>query len=264
VDQAKSDWPKVLAKLEEVRSHLVNRATMVANVTVDADNWATIEPELSDFLEALPLRTADLSTWTPTYDPTPEAFTVPANVNYVAKGANLLDLGYTRHGSEEVISHYLRSTWIWEQVRVQGGAYGGYFVYDSHSGALAYVSYRDPNLLRTLDVYDQTAGYLQNLELSQDELIKGIIGAIGNIDAYQLPDAKGYSAMARRLIEYTPAARQQYRTELLGTTAADFRAFADVLNRAAASGSVVVVGGPAAIEAADAERGIGFETTKVL
>lgn len=57
----------------------------------------------------------------------------------------------------------------------------------------SYLSYRDPNLLKTLEVYDETARFLRELELDDDALTKAIIGTIGDVDAYQLPDAKGYS-----------------------------------------------------------------------
>lgn len=61
------------------------------------------------------------------------------------------------------------------------------------TGVFSYLSYRDPNLLKTLDVYDGTDSFLRELELDDDTLTKAIIGTIGDVDAYQLPDAKGYS-----------------------------------------------------------------------
>ncbi len=262
--EVESDWPSVLEKLESIRRLLVNRQTMLANVTLDAGNWMQVETRLAEFLASLPAQPAALATWSPEYSTVPEALTIPANVNYVGKGANLFDLGYQRHGSTEVIAHYLRSTWLWERVRVQGGAYGGFCIFDPHSGAFGYVSYRDPNLVQTLDIYDRTTEFLERLELSQDELVKGIIGAIGAIDAYQLPDAKGFSAMSRALIGYTDDARRQYRTEILETTGEDFRAFANILKRVADQGKVVVLGSPAAVQAAEAERALGFDVKKVM
>jgi presequence protease len=264
VDEVTSNWPAVLERLETVRRLLINRKTMLCNVTVDAESWTAVAPQLEALLAEIPTGSDELASWSPAYDRGPEALTLPAGVNYVSKGANLFELGYRRHGSMEVISHYLRSTWLWERVRVQGGAYGGFCVFDPHSGAFGYISYRDPNLLETLDIYDETARFLEDLGLPQEELVKGIIGAIGNIDAYQLPDAKGFSAMSRELIRYTDEERQRYRSELLATTAADFRAFAETARQVATSGSVVVVGSPAAIQAAESERGLGFEVTKVM
>jgi Zn-dependent M16 (insulinase) family peptidase len=263
-DEVLTDWPGVLEKLESVRGLLINRSRMLCNVTLDGENWSTVLPQLDAFLASLPVAPISATSWPDALPAGPEALTLPANVNYVGKGANLFDLGYERDGSTEVITHYLRSTWLWERVRVQGGAYGGFAIFDAHSGAFGYVSYRDPNLVQTLDVYDQTADYLAQLDLSQDELVKGIIGAIGNIDPYQLPDARGYSAMARHLIGYTDEARQAYRTQLLGTTVEDFRAFADVLRRVVDAGEIVVLGSLAAAEAAEASRSIGFQIIKVL
>lgn len=60
-------------------------------------------------------------------------------------------------------------------------------------GVFSFLSYRDPNLLKTLDVYDGTAEFLRQLEMDDDTLTKAIIGTIGDVDSYQLPDAKGYS-----------------------------------------------------------------------
>lgn len=64
------------------------------------------------------------------------------------------------------------------------------------SGVFSFLSYRDPNLLKTLDIYDGTSDFLRELEMDEDTLAKAIIGTIGDVDAYQLPDAKGYSRYA--------------------------------------------------------------------
>ncbi|TFG73335.1 MAG: peptidase M16 [Anaerolineales bacterium] len=264
INEVQQNWPAVLEKLEVVRHLLVNRQNMLCNVTLDSANWELIKPELDSFLSTLPTGTTAQAQWAPPYATLPEGMTIPAQVNYVGNGTDLYKLGYISHGSTEFIAHYLRSTWLWEQVRVQGGAYGGFCVFDHHSGVFAFISYRDPNLLKTLKTYDQTSTYLRNIDLSDDELVKGIIGTIGAIDAYQLPDAKGYSAMARVLIGYTDETRQQYRTELLNTTVNDFKAFADILDGMNASGQVVVLGAQEALDAANREDDLTFSITNVL
>ena len=76
-------------------------------------------------------------------------------VNYVGKAANLYeDAGYKLHGSAYVINKYLGTTWLWDRIRVSGGAYGGFSDFDSHSCIFTYLSYRDPNLLKSVDNYD--------------------------------------------------------------------------------------------------------------
>src|SRR5690606_35397647 len=108
------------------------------------------------------------------------------------------------------------------------------------------------------------ATFLRKLELSDDELTKSIIGAIGMIDAYQLPDAKGYTSLVRYLVGETDESRQQARDEVLGTTAADFRAFADVLDAVAAQGRVVVLGSQEALSKANEARGDFLTLQRVL
>lgn len=185
-------------------------------------------------------------------------------MNYVGKGANLYKLGYKFHGSALVISNFLHTTWLWERVRMQGGAYGGFCSFDRRSGVFNFLSYRDPNLLKTLENYDAAARYLREVELSEDELTKNIIGVIGDLDSYQLPDAKGYTSMVRHLVGDDEAERQRMREEVLNTTAKDFRAFAEVLEQVNQSGLVVVMGPASNIAAANEEKNGWLQVTKVL
>jgi presequence protease len=258
------DWPGVLSDLERLRSRLLNRRGMLCNVTVDTANWQALRLQLQDFLETIPGLEIQKSVWQPKRSASFEGLTIPARVNYVGKGADLYALGYHLDGSMMVIRNTLRTTWLWERVRVQGGAYGGSCLFDPRSGIFNYYSYRDPNLLQTLDVYDRTAQYLLELELGQEELVKSIIGAIGEMDAYQLPDARGFTSMLRTLVGETDAERQLLRDQLLSTTLDDFRQFADVLDAVKSTGKVVVLGSQAAIEAANQERGGWLEVNKVL
>lgn len=259
-----ADWPAVQGALEQIRATLINRSTMLCNITTDADAWAGFAPLLVEFLHALPSLPAVAERWSPTQGPRFEGLSIPAQVNYVGKGADLYRLGYKPSGAASVIAKYLRTTWLWEKIRVQGGAYGGFCLFDQRSGGFTFLSYRDPNLSATLDVYDQTSTFLRQLELSEAELTRSIIGTIGEVDAYQLPDAKGYTSLVRYLAGDTDELRQRTREEILATTAADFRAFADVLDLVSDRGLVVVLGSQAAIEAANSARPGWLDVTKVL
>jgi hypothetical protein len=261
------DWEAVLSKLEEVRGHLVNRSIGLANVTLDAANWAAFRPQLESFLAALPTATITPAVWQPQFVSRFEGLTIPAQVNYVGKGAPLYRLGYKLHGSALAITNYLNATWLWEKVRMQGGAYGGFSQFDRRSGVFTYLSYRDPNVLATLGNFDAAAAFLQHLELSEAELNKAIVGAIGDLDAYLLPDAKGFTSLTRYLAGDTDEARQQYRDEVLSTTAKHFKSFGEALAAVKEKGEVVVLGAPEAIQQANAERserGDWLEVTKVL
>jgi Zn-dependent M16 (insulinase) family peptidase len=258
-DDVANDWPSVLAKLEEIRRLLLNRPGMICNVTLDSENWTAVRPQMHSFLDDLPANQVTQATWTADFPDSSEGLTMPAQVNYVGKGGNLYDLGYQLHGSMFVISNYVRLTHLWEKVRAQGGAYGAFFSFDQQSGTLNMVSYRDPNLEKTLDAFDKTADFLRNLDLSDDELVKGIISVIGGIDAPQLPDAKGYTSMIRYLTGITDEYRQQLRDEVLATTAANFTDLAEVMDRWVTNGHVVVLGSPEAVGKQD-----GLEIVKVM
>jgi Zn-dependent M16 (insulinase) family peptidase len=262
------DWSAVLQKLEAVRAALIAHGNMLANVTLDAANWKDFQPKLEAFLDALKnagsKMKVELPAWRVSATALNEGLTIPAQVNYVGKGANLYKLGYKLHGSVQVINKYLGTTWLWEKIRVQGGAYGGFSAFDQQSGIYTFLSYRDPNLLASLDNYDATADFLRSLELSDEELTKSIIGTIGDLDAYQLPDAKGWTSMTRTLVGMTDTRRQQFRNEVLGTTVKDFKSFGETLAELAQHGEIVVLGSADAIEKANKERTGLLDVKKVL
>ncbi|MCE9647825.1 MAG: insulinase family protein [Chloroflexi bacterium] len=256
-------WDTVLKKLETLRDALISSRSLICNVTLDAEHWKTFRPRLENFIFALPDKEVTLKPFDIKAKIEKEGLTIPAQVNYVGKAASLYDLGYEYDGSAEVITGYLRMAYLWEKIRVQGGAYGGFCVFDSNSGVFSFLSYRDPNLDATLKHYDHAADYLKGLDagsLSDGELTKAIIAAIGDLDAYQLPDAKGYTSMLRYLTGRTDAIRQKERDEILSTNGEDFIAFGEVLEKAAKSEAVAVIGSQSAIEGSKAK----LKVTKVL
>jgi Zn-dependent M16 (insulinase) family peptidase len=137
---------------------------------------------------------------------------------------------------------------VHERVRVQGGAYGGGCSFDRHTGLFVFTSYRDPNVLETVRAYDEAANFLRTAPLSDDELTKHIVGVIGQLDAYMLPDTKGYASMVRALTGDDEEFLQRRREEV---------------EAVARHGVVVTLGSPEAIESANA-AGAGMQLTKVL
>ncbi|MFI3271537.1 MAG: insulinase family protein [Pseudomonadota bacterium] len=242
-----NDWDSVLADLHTVHGLIVRRESALANVTLKAD----LSPAFADRLQvlgaSLPSMPAAKVDWAgaKTAFPEAEALLVPAQVNYVGKAANLYDFDYEYHGSCNVIMKHLRMAYLWDRVRVQGGAYGAFCAFDRMSGVLTQVSYRDPNISRTLDAYDGAAAYLREVALDERQIAGAIIGAIGELDTYLLPDAKGHASLVRHLAHDDEATRQRMREEILATSAEHFRAFADVLEKVAKSGNIVVLGGAA-------------------
>jgi Zn-dependent M16 (insulinase) family peptidase len=280
----KEDWPGTVARLEGILQKLL-AGGLIVNITADSKDRTPVFKTLEKFLANFPAagssnreltrmnangvpssrgvtegRDGFLKQWN--FETAPaksEALLIPSRVNYVGRAINLFDNGYKMDGSSLVITKYLRTAWLWEKVRVQGGAYGAICGFDPNCGVLAFASYRDPNLAGTLEAYGQTADFLKNLQLDEDELTRALIGAIGGIDTYLLPDARGYSDMARWLTGQTDEKRQQRRDEVLSTTAEDFKEFAGFLSMEKAVTSVL--SSPAVIKGS----GIAFQSTlKVL
>jgi hypothetical protein len=254
--QAKENWPGVVARIESILQKLISGG-LIVNITADGSDRAQIFQTLEKFTANFPKaekKSPNAWNFTGTHS-TSEALLIPSRVNYVGRAVNLFDNGYKTDGSALVITKYLRTAWLWEKIRVQGGAYGAVCGFDLNCGVMAFASYRDPNLAATLEAYGQTADFLKNLLLDEDELTRALIGAIGGIDAYMLPDAKGYSDMARYLTGQTDEKRQKRRDEVLSTTADDFREFGEFLSMEKAVTSVM--GSPDAIK----ESAVPFKTT---
>jgi Zn-dependent M16 (insulinase) family peptidase len=151
-----------------------------------------------------------------------------------------------------------------QKVRVEGGAYGARCALDPRSGVFAFGSYRDPNLLATLEVFDRAGDFLKTEAPDPTELTRNIIGAIGEIDYHLLPDAKGFVSMMQLLTGDTDEIRQRMRDEVLTTRWQDVAPLADALTRVAELGRVVVIGSEQAIAAANRERHDMLSVTKVL
>ncbi|HWQ04257.1 MAG TPA: insulinase family protein [Longilinea sp.] len=249
VDEMDANWPAVKAALEQIRNLLVRQGSMIANITLDEKNWEIMKPDLQEFLSSFPTEASKSVSWQLPSMEQPEAITLPSQVNFVGKGVNLYQTGYKFHGSLLVILQYLRSTWLWERVRVQGGAYGGMGAFDRFSGVFSLLSYRDPNLDKTLSIYDQTAEFLRTLKLDKAEMSKAIIGTIGELDAYQLPDAKGYTALTRHLLGVSDQERQRIRDEVLNAKKNHFHEIARILDEFTSRGTVVAMGSPQAVDA---------------
>jgi presequence protease len=257
------DWASVEADLFAMRDHLVNAGAAIFNVTTDAETFKGFEKELADFAGTLPRKSFVRQDWSPLPAPGNEGLTIPAQVNYVAKGVNLKKLGHEPSAALSVVTKYLGTAYLWDKVRVEGGAYGGFASYNPLADTYAFGSYRDPNLTATLDIYDAAPDFLRK-GVSESDIVRSIIGTISDIDPYMLPDAKGYTALVRDLTGASDEYRQARREQVLGTSAKDFADAADLLSEVARNGHVVVMGSETALTGANRERNGFLKLTKVL
>lgn len=290
--EAEADFPALQAKLEAMRACLLSsRSHYVVNLSGDRPTLDAAQPALDAFLQGLDAGPDDTcepfsEAAAPGLDPpvpagrrlaewdlkgafaaADEGFVVPTQVNYVGKGGRLYEVGEKVSGSASVVSRALRSGYLWDTVRVMGGAYGGFCRFSALTGTFSFLSYRDPNLAKTLELYDGSGAFLEAQELTDEALTQAIIGAVGDLDGPLGPDQKGWEAMRRWLVKETPEMRKQWRDEILGTTKEDFQAFGSRLTQmASADGpqmNSVVFSSKGALEEAN-EKGAKFTLTEVL
>jgi Zn-dependent M16 (insulinase) family peptidase len=272
--QAETDWPSLLVRLENMRSVILDGQTcrdgMFLDITGDAAVLEKVRPSVHEFLKDLPGVSDShklpnfykekhpwvapikekMATEVPLID---EGFIVTTQVSYVGKAGMLYAPGEAVNGSAQVVARFLRTGYLWDYVRVMGGAYGGFCTFSQYSGFFSFLSYRDPNLSKTIDVYDGAADAViaaaEELAKDPDGLALAIIGTVGDMDGALSPDQKGYAALTRWLVNESAEYRQNYRDQILNTTAEDFKAFGERL-KALQDPSVAVVSSQAAFDAA--------------
>lgn len=256
-DRIEGDWDAVAADLELVRAALVARDALAVGATADDDAWGAARPALEGLLEALPRGGGARPGWDRAALPPREGFSLPAQVQYVGQGLGLAPDGAPLPGWALAVARHLGADYLLPRIRLQGGAYGAGAVLDPVAGTLAYYSYRDPNLLATLDAYAGAPAELRRAEPTDAALDKLVVGALGRLDPYALPGARGFRALRRHLAGLTDEHRARRREELLGTERRHFRELADRIE-AAGEARLAILGGREALEAADRERGGGW------
>lgn len=253
-----SNWDEVLHCLRDIHHILVHKNAFIFNVTAEEKDLEETVERLKGFVSGFEDRDISPAAWRPGCLPGHEGITLPAQVNYVGKAVDLYEGGYDFHAAALVASKYLRTGYLWEKIRVMGGAYGAFCNFDHLSGLMSFLSYRDPNVTETLAAFDSSAKELKHADLSGDELEKAVIGTIGALDAYQLPDAKGFTALTRYLAGIDNAQRQKIRDQVLGCTPEDIREFAAALDRVMDREMISILGSQAKIEQAQKD-GVDLE-----
>lgn len=189
-----------------------------------------------------------------------EAFTFPGQVQYVAKGGNYFKTGEPYNGAMSVMNNMLSMDYLWDKVRVHGGAYGCMCNYSNVNGAYTIVSYRDPNLAETFKVYDSAWEFLENFDADDREMTKLIIGTLSNIDMPLTPQKAGARSFNLFMVGATYEQLQKERDELLAATAADIRSFAGLLKKTMEQNCICVVGSEAKVQ----ENKDLFQTVEAL
>lgn len=157
-----------------------------------------------------------------------EGLMTQEKVQYVAQGYNFIKLGYPYTGKLQVLRTISRYDYLWNRIRVQGGAYGAFLGFE-RNGNMFMVSYRDPNLEETLKVYDEMYDYLKNFHTDEREMTKYIIGTISRLDLPMTPFAKGERAIENYMRKITAEDLKKEREEILTTSQTDMKVLADMM-----------------------------------
>lgn len=157
-----------------------------------------------------------------------EGLITASNVQYVVKGFNFAKLDYMYSGKMKVLQNILESEYLYPRVRLQGGAYGCY-IDMNNDGNLAFFSYRDPNLTRTIDVYNETYKFLENVDFPKKDMENFIIGTVGRVYRPLTPDKKGEKAVGDYICNITYEDVQRERDEILNTTIEDIKSYAKMI-----------------------------------
>ncbi len=262
--RAETDAASVQADFEALRAALLRRAGALAALTAEEAALPGLRAGVAALAGTLEERSAEPTAWTPESAAGHEALTLPAQVNYVGLGANLFAAGYADHGAALIATRLITTGWLWDRVRVRGGAYGVSCRFAPATGICTFTSYRDPRVAETLEAFRGAPAWLR--EAAGDDALRrrAIIGTIGEMDAPLLPDAKGRLATRRRLTGNDEARRDRVRAEVLGADAADLRRFADALEAALRHGLVAALGSPEALRGLEDSAGGPVRETPVL
>jgi Zn-dependent M16 (insulinase) family peptidase len=156
-------------------------------------------------------------------------------------------------GPGAVLGHLLSTGYLWEKVRMEGGAYGAFSYSRNTDGLFLFGSYRDPNIASTLRAFQEGLKYVEGGALGDDEVEKAVIGTIGREDRPIDPGEKGFVSLQRRLHGVTDEARQARRQRLIATDAGSVCAAARLLSEGYDRGSTAVIANRQALARATEE-----------
>ena len=237
----------LIAKLKQLTCQIFGTERLLISFTGDQKAFAYAEPILKEALQKQPAGKKAHEAARISLTRSSEAFTDASQIQYVAKVGNFADHGYHYTGALRILKLILSYDYLWINVRVKGGAYGcmsGFF----RSGETYFVSYRDPNLLKTLEIYDGIPEYLRKFQADERDMTKYIIGTFSSMDTPLYPEGKGARSMNAYLQNLTEEMLQKDRDEVRNATAEDIRALADMIQSVLQDPSVCVIGNEDAIQ----------------
>ena len=232
---------EIMSRVKATATNLFKRAQLQVSVTTEADDYRLFRSNFPIILDEIGDSSSRKATYQIDTTQKNEGLLTPGKVQYVVKGYNFRKLGYGYHGSLLVLRTIASMDYLWNRIRVQGGAYGS-FARFSRNGNMYFCSYRDPNLIDTLSVYDTAEDYFKTFDVAQREMTKYIIGTISKIDVPLTPSMKGEVATERYFTGISHEDVQRTREEVLGTGKNDIKKYAEMVGDAMRENYFCVIG----------------------
>ena len=217
------------------------KENLIVSVTCDREGLEKTRESLTAFVQALPQ--ADEEKKKLVLEPVKknEGFTTAGQVQYVARAGNFVKEGFAYTGLLQIVKVMMSYDYLWQNIRVLGGAYGCMAAF-GRTGDTAFVSYRDPNLRKTNEVYDGIPDYLETFDADEREMTKYIIGTISDLDTPLTPSMKGRRSMNAYFCKVTEEDVQRERDDILQAQPKQIRALAPLIRAVLKQENLCVIG----------------------
>lgn len=242
IEKELSESPKnVSDKLAAIAKKLFARNRMLISFTGNNEAYGNAKPSLEKVIAGFNKMSAVGNQAEVHFNTAKEAFIDASQIQYVAKTGDFICEGYEYTGALRLLRIILSYDYLWINVRVKGGAYGCMNTF-LRSGESYFVSYRDPNLSDTLDVYDRIPEYIKSFSPDERDMTKYIIGTFSALDTPMNPEAKGSRSLSAYLEGITYEQIQKERNEILNAQPEDIRRLADLVKAVLKKDSICVIG----------------------
>lgn len=236
------------ASLKKIALDIFRADNMMVSFTASKDALKVIDPEIGKIKNQLHTESKDTKASCIIHCVKKnEGFKTSSKVQYVARVGNFIDNGAHYTGALQILKVILSYEYLWQNIRVKGGAYGCMSSFN-RIGEGYLISYRDPNLKRTMEIYEGIVDYLRNFTVDDRDMDKYIIGTISNIDRPMTPSAKGERSTNLYMNHVSEEMMHQERMEILNARQEDIRALADVVAAVLAADQLCVIGSEEKIE----------------
>ena len=238
---------EVVDKLKEVAGLIFNKNNLVIGYTANEDGYERLTKPFADFVEKLDASEVSLCKRNLKITKKNEGLKTSAQIQYVARTGNFKKEGYEYTGVFRTLENIMDYGYLWENIRVKGGAYGCMSGY-SFGGNVYFCSYRDPNLDKTNDIYEGIPEYLRNFNESDRDILKYIIGTISTLDRPKTAKGKGDAALRFYLSSITMDMVQKERDEVMSLSNEKINKLGDIIEAVLAQDNICVVGNAGKIE----------------